>query len=41
MLVIASSMLRIKAPTMMPITRITIGSKRDVKRRIAERVSVS
>ncbi len=39
MLVIASSMLRISAPTMIPMTRIINGSKSAVKRRIAARVS--
>ena len=41
MLVIASSMLRINAPTIMPITRITSGSNSEVKRLMAARVSVS
>ena len=41
MLVIANSMLRISAPTMMPITRMTIGSNIAVKRLMAARVSVS
>ena len=41
MLVIASSMLKISEPTMMPITRITIGSKIAVKRLMAARVSFS
>src|SRR5271157_1366688 len=41
MLVIASSMLRIRVPTITPITRITMGSKTEVKRLMAERVSVS
>src|SRR5215831_3655047 len=41
MLVIASSMLKINAPIKMPITRITIGSKIEVKRLMAARVSVS
>src|SRR5262249_12402814 len=39
--VIAKSMLRISAPTMTPMIRITMGSKMEVKRLIAERVSVS
>jgi hypothetical protein len=41
MLVIASSILRIRAPTMTPITRITMGSKIAVKRLIESRVSFS
>src|SRR5262249_18723528 len=41
MLVIASNMLKISAPIKMPITRITIGSKIEVKRLMAARVSVS
>src|ERR1019366_3555625 len=41
MLVIASSMLRIRAPTITPITRITSGSKIAVKRLKEARVSVS
>src|ERR1017187_413511 len=41
MLVIASSMLRIRAPIRMPITRMTTGSKMAVKRRMEARVSVS
>src|ERR1039458_1638844 len=41
MLVIASSMLRIRAPTITPITRITSGSKIAVKRLMEARVSVS
>ena len=39
MLVIASSMLRISAPTITPITRITSGSNSAVKRLMAARVS--
>src|SRR5579872_4500003 len=41
MLVIASSMLNIRAPTITPITRMTIGSKIAVKRLMAARVSFS
>src|ERR1035437_1546920 len=41
MLVIASSMLKIRAPTITPITRITSGSKIAVKRLMEARVSVS
>src|SRR5579885_2720447 len=41
MLVIASSMLKISAPTIMPITRITIGSNTAVNRLMEARVSFS
>ena len=41
MLVIASSMLKISAPTTIPITRMIRGSKSEVNRLMAARVSVS
>src|SRR5205807_1607228 len=41
MLVIASSMLRISEPISTPITKITTGSKMEVKRLMEARVSVS
>ena len=41
MLVIAISILKTSAPTMMPITRMTSGSKMAVKRLIEARVSSS
>ena len=41
MLVMASIRLKIKVPTIKPITRMIIGSNKDVKRRMAVRVSDS
>ena len=41
MLVIASSILRISPPTIRPMTRITMGSNREVNRLMAGLVSAS